>query len=163
MLPIVSTQFLCGYSRKNASDWLIDLYESIWKVNNVSTSRPVSQSVSKTRAMVSPVSIPLHRQVSTDHRDAAMTWNLLPWEKGIFIFQDFMGEFKTSIIPVDINKKCFTTFAIDVPILWLCGCWLCELQEIKVNTLVTTSIYKASADSEASPPNLWNYFLGPDA
>lgn len=41
-----------------------------------------------------------------------------------------MGEFKTSIIPVDINKKCFTIFAImftfcgkqnvvDVVVLWL--------------------------------------------
>lgn len=47
-------------------------------MNNVSTSRSVSHSVSKTGAMVSVVSIPSHRQVSTDHRDAAMAWNLLP-------------------------------------------------------------------------------------
>lgn len=47
-------------------------------MNNVSTSSPVKpQCFFKTGAMVSPVLIPLHRQVSTDHRDAAMTWNLV--------------------------------------------------------------------------------------
>lgn len=42
--------------------------------------------VFKTGAMISPASVVLHGQVSAYHRDAAMTWNLLSREKGLFIF-----------------------------------------------------------------------------